>query len=295
MRKYAYFPGCSLEKLAQSYHISAIETTKMLDVELQELEDWNCCGATAYFHVDELLAYTLTARNLAIAERMGLDLVAPCSACYKNSFFTNLHLKEEPELADHINYALEEDNLSYSGSTNVHHLMEVYVNDIGLDEVKNKVSHPLKDLRVAPYYGCQIMRPQKGDEDIEDPHFFEDLISAIGAEPIDYPGRLRCCGGSLILTSREAALNMVYILLKSAVDRGATVIATACPLCQVNLECYQQQVNEEYGTDFSVPVMYFTQLIGLAFGISPKRLGVGRELVPTKEVLAYVQEGGPYE
>jgi len=139
------------------------------------------------------------------------------------------------------------------------------------------------------------MRPQKDNENIEDPHFFEDLISAIGAEPIDYAGRLRCCGGSLILTSREAALNMVYILLKGAVDRGATVIATACPLCQVNLECYQHQVNEEYGTKFSIPVMYFTQLMGLAFGIPPKRLGVGKELVSTKEVLAYVQEGGPYE
>ncbi len=295
MKKYAYFPGCSLEKIAQSYHLSAIETTQKLDIELQELEDWNCCGATAYFHVDELLAYTLTARNLAMAEGMGLDLVAPCSACYKNSFFTNLHLKEDRDLADHINYALEEDNLSYSGSINVHHLMEVYVNDVGLDEIKNKVSHPLKGLRVAPYYGCQILRPQKDNENVEDPRFFEDLISAIGAEPVDYPGRLRCCGGSLILTSREAALNMVYILLKSAVDREAAVIATACPLCQVNLECYQQQVNDEYGTKFSVPVMYFTQLIGLAFGISPKRLGIGRELVPTKEVLAYVHEGGSYE
>lgn len=295
MKKYAYFPGCSLEKLAQSYHHSAIETTRTLDVDLQELEDWNCCGATAYFHVDELLSYTLSARNLAMAERMGLDLVAPCSACYKNSFFTNLHFKEDADLAEHINYALEEDNLRYSGSIDVHHLMEVYVNEIGINEIKSKVSHPLKGLHVAPYYGCQILRPQKDNENIEDPHFFEDLISAIGAEPVDYPGRLRCCGGSLILTSREAALNMVYILLKSAVDRGATVIATACPLCQVNLECYQQQVNEEYGTQFSVPVMYFTQLLGLALGIQPKRLGIGKELVSTKEVLTYVMEGGPYE
>ncbi len=295
MKKYAYFPGCSLEKIAQSYHLSAIETTRKLDVDLQELEDWNCCGATAYFHVDELLSYTLSARNLAMAERKGLDLVAPCSACYKNSYFTNRHLQQDPDLAEHINYALEEDNLSYSGSIAVHHLIEVYVNDVGLEEIKNNVSHPLNGLRVAPYYGCQILRPQKDHEDVEDPHFFEDLISAIGAEPVDYPARLRCCGGSLILTSREAALNMVYVLLQSAEDRGATVIATACPLCQVNLECYQQQVNQEYDTKFSIPVMYFTQLVGLAFGIPPKRLGVGRELVPTKEVLSYVQEGGPYE
>jgi heterodisulfide reductase subunit B len=289
MKKYAYFPGCSLEKMAQSYHKSTLETTRKLDIELQELDDWNCCGATAYFHVDEILAYTLTARNLAMAEKLGLDLVAPCSACYKNSYFTNKNLKQDPDLADHINYALEEDDLSFSGSIAVRHLMEVYVHEVGLEEIKNKVSHPLKGLRVAPYYGCQIMRPQKDNEDTENPQFFEDLLSAIGAEPIDYPGRLRCCGGSLILTSRDAALNMVYILLQSAVDRGATVIATACPLCQVNLECYQQQVNQEYGTDFSVPVMYFTQLVGLAFGIPPKRLGIGRELVPTEEVLSYIE------
>ena len=295
MKKYAYFPGCSLEKMAQSYHMSTMETTRKLDIELQELDDWNCCGATAYFHVDEILAYTLTARNLAMAEKAGLDLVAPCSACYKNSYFTNKNLKQDPDLADHINYALEEDDLSFSGSIAVHHLMEVYVHDVGLEEIKAKVSHPLKGLRVAPYYGCQIVRPRKDHEDIENPKFFEDLLSAVGAEPIDYPGRLRCCGGSLILTSRDAALNMVYILLQSAVDHGATVIATACPLCQVNLECYQQQVNQEYGTNFSVPVLYFTQLVGLAFGVPPKRLGIGKELVSTEEVLSYIEEGEPYE
>jgi heterodisulfide reductase subunit B len=276
--------------MAQSYHVSAIETAKKLNVELQELDDWNCCGATAYFHVDELLAFTLTARNLAMAEKEGLDLVAPCSACYKNSYFTSAYLKEDPDLAEHINYALEEDNLHFSGNINVHHLIEVYVNQVGLEKIKSKVSHPLKGLHVAPYYGCQIIRPQKDDEDIENPHFFEDLVSAMGAEPVDYPPRLRCCGGSLLLSSREAAMNMVYILLKNAVAREAAVIATACPLCQVNLECYQQQVNQEYGTDFSIPVMYFTQLLGLAFGIPPKRLGIGKELVPITEVLSFVQK-----
>jgi heterodisulfide reductase subunit B len=173
--------------------------------------------------------------------------------------------------------------------------MEVFVNEVGLEEVKSKVTNPLKGMRVAPYYGCQILRPRKDHEDVESPQFFEDLMAAVGAEPVDYPGRLRCCGGSLILTSREAALNMVYILLQSAIDRDAAVIATACPLCQVNLECYQQQVNHEYGTNFSIPVLYFTQLIGLAFGIAPKRLGIGKELVSTSKILTYVQEGGSYE
>ncbi len=286
MKEYAYFPGCSLEKIAQSYHLSAIETTRKLGVELKELEDWNCCGATTYFHVDELLAYTLTARNLAMAEKEGLDLVAPCSACYKNSYFTNVYLQEDPELAEHVNFALEEDDLQYSGNISVKHLIEVFVHEVGLEEVKSKVTQPLDGLRVAPYYGCQIVRPKKNGEDIEQPQFFEDLLSAIGADPVEYyPLKIYCCGGSLILTSRRAALNMVRNLLQTAVDQEADVIATACPLCQVNLECYQNQVNQEFGTDLSVPVMYFTQLVGLAMGIDRKSLGIGKELVSATPAL----------
>jgi heterodisulfide reductase subunit B len=279
MKEYAYFPGCSLEKIGLSYHQSSIETTKKVGVQLKELEDWNCCGATTYFHVDELLAYTLCARNLAMAEQENLDLVAPCSACYKNSYFTNKHLKEDAELADHINYALEADNLSYSGKSEVKHLIEVFVDDVGFEQIKEKVTQPLEGLKVAPYYGCQILRPRKNGEDVEQAEFFEDLLSAIGAEPVLYPLKLKCCGGSLLISNREAALSMVHNLLKNATDIGADVIATACPMCQVNLECYQGQVNQEFGTKFSVPVVYFTQLIGLAFGVPGKKLGIGSEIV----------------
>ncbi|MBU2444472.1 MAG: CoB--CoM heterodisulfide reductase iron-sulfur subunit B family protein [Bacteroidetes bacterium] len=290
MKKYAYFPGCSLEKMALSYHDSAIETTRKLGVELIELEDWNCCGATAYFHVDELLAHTLCARNLAMAEKENLDLVAPCSGCYKNMYFANANLKRDPDLAEHINYALEEDNLRFTGSSAVRHLMEVFVNDVGLEEIKTKVTQSLDGLRVAPYYGCQILRPRKDHEDVEEPQFFEDLLSAIGAVPVEFPLKLRCCGGALIITSRPSALSMVRNLLQSAVDSGASVIATACPLCQVNLECYQKQVNQEFGTELSIPVMYFTQLVGLAFGIPPKSLGIGTELVSTRPILSYAEK-----
>jgi heterodisulfide reductase subunit B len=294
MKEFALFPGCSLEKMASSYHVSAVETTHKLGVGLKELEDWNCCGATTYFHVDELLAYTLTARNLAMAEQEGLDLVAPCSACYKNSYFTNAYLKEDPDLADHINFALEEDNLQFSGDIEVRHLMEVYVNEVGLEEVKSQVTSPLEGLRVAPYYGCQIVRPKKDDEDVEQPQFFEDLLSSIGADPIDYnPLKVHCCGGSLILTSRRAALSMVRNLLQSAIASEAAVIATACPLCQVNLECYQKQVNQDFGTELSIPVMYFTQLVGLAMGIAPEKLGIGKELVSAAPVLFADRSAAP--
>ena len=279
MKEYAYFPGCSLEKMAVSYHMSTIETTRKLGITLHELEDWNCCGATTYFYIDELLAYTLCARNLAIAEKTGLDVVAPCSACYKNMYFTAAHLKKDADLAEHINFALEEDNLHLNGNVGVKHLIEVFSQDIDPELLKSKVSKPLKDVRVAPYYGCQIVRPQKEKEDVEQPRFFEDLLSVIGATPVNYPLKMRCCGGSLILSSRTAALSMVRNLLQCAVDSQATVIATACPMCQVNLECYQQQVNQEFGTDFSMPILYFTQLVGLAMGIQPKKLGIGKEFV----------------
>ena len=279
MKQYAYFPGCSLEKIAQSYNVSTQETTNTVGIELKELDDWNCCGATAYFHVDEILAYTLCARNLAMAEKENLDLVAPCAACYKNTYFTNRYLKQDEDMADHINYALEEDDLHFSGTISVRHLMEVFVEDVGLEEVANHVSQPLGDLKVAPYYGCQILRPKKNGEEIEQPQFFEDLLTAIGAEPIDYAVKTRCCGGSVLITSREAALSMIHKLLKNAEDSGADVIATSCPMCQLNLECYQNQVNQEYGTNFNIPVVYFTQLLGLAFGIPNKRLGIGSELI----------------
>jgi heterodisulfide reductase subunit B len=286
MKKYAYFPGCSLEKMALSYHKSALETTRVLGVELEELEDWNCCGATTYFHLDEILANTLVARNLAMAEKKGLDFVAPCSACYKNAYFTNSYIQEDADLAEHINFALEADDLQLSGNLKVHHLIEIFVDDIGVEEVKNKTTRNLEDLKVAPYYGCQIVRPRKNGENVEDPQFFEELLTAIGADVIDFANKTRCCGGSLLITNRRAALDMIRHLLKNAEDSGANVIATACPLCQVNLECYQTQVNEEFGTDFSIPVMYFTQLLGLAFGIHPKKLHIGSELVSIMPVLS---------
>lgn len=294
MKTYAYFPGCSLEKMANSYHVSALETTRALGVELKELEDWNCCGATAYFHVDELLAFTLCARNIAMAEKEKLDLVAPCSGCYKNMYFTREHLTHDADLAEHINEALAEDNLRFNGTSSIRHLIEVFVRDIGLETIKAKVTHPLKGLRVAAYYGCQILRPRKhAKEDVERPRFFEDLVAACGATPVDYLLRLSCCSGALIITNRQAALSLVRNLLDCAVRSRAAVIVTACPLCQVNLECYQKQVNREFGTNLNVPVMYFTQLLGLALGIPPKRLGIGSELVAVMPAIEQARQAEP--
>jgi heterodisulfide reductase subunit B len=262
-----------------------METARALGVELEEVEDWNCCGATAYFHVDEILATTLSARNIAMAEKQGKDLAVPCSGCFKNMYWANMNLKQDKDLADHVNYALEADDLKFNGSIEVNHMIEVFVNEVGLAEIKKHVTRPLKNLKVAPYYGCQLVRPRKADENVEDPRFFEDLMTAIGATPVAYPMRLRCCGASLIATNKKAALSMIKALLETAEDAGADVIATACPLCQLNLEVYQTEINNELGTDLSMPILYFTQLMGLSFGIPAKKLGIGTEVVASPEVL----------
>jgi len=286
-KRFAYYPGCSLETTAASYHVSAVETATALGVEFVEVEDWNCCGATSYSGIDDLLAHTLCARNLAIAEREGLDVVAPCSACFKNLHSANQHLKDEPDLAEHINFALEADDLRYSGTGHVHHLIHLFVGTVGLDAVKARVKHPLKGLKVAPYYGCMIVRPRRHDEwDKPDVRFFEDLLKAIGADPVQFAFRMRCCGASLVATNRKAALGLIRDILHNALQSGAEVISTTCPLCQLNLEAYQDAVNREFGTDYHIPVVYFTQLMGVAFGISSKKLGFGGEFVPATPVLA---------
>ena len=289
MKRYAYFPGCSAETVSASYHLSTIETGAKLGVQFEEIEDWNCCGATPYTNIDELLAHTLCARNLAIAERTGLDVVAPCNACFKNLYHANEDLKKDADLAEHMNFALEADGLRYGGTVGVHHLIHVFVRDVGLDAIKQKVTHPLKGLKVAAYYGCQLVRPDRDDGfDPAGPRYFEDLVGALGAKPVAFAHRLRCCGASLMIGHRRAALAMVRELLRGAAQAEADVIATACPLCQLNLECYQKDVNREFGTAYEIPVLYFTQLMGLAMGISAKKLGIGTEMIAPQKVLECV-------
>ncbi len=192
----------------------------------------------------------------------------------------------DKDLAEHINYALEADDLQLKGTLKIHHLIDIFAEEIGSEAISEKVSTSLEGLKVAPYYGCQIVRPRKSSDNVEAPTFFEGIIEALGADAVDFANKTRCCGGSLLLTNRRAALDMIRILLQNAERSGAEIIATACPLCQVNLECYQTQVNEEFGTSYKIPVVYFTQLIGLALGIAPKKLGIGSELISTQPLLS---------
>jgi heterodisulfide reductase subunit B len=271
---------------------------KELGAELEELDDWNCCGATAYMAVDEVKACVMASRNLAIAEKAGhKELLAPCSACYTVLNKTKHYLHESPSVEAVIQTALKQANLTYGGNVPVRHPLDVLVNDIGLDEIKKHVKQPLKGLKVAPYYGCQIVRPYSTFDDQYNPTTMDRLLEAIGCTIVTYPLKTRCCGGSLTGTLPEPGVLCSYILLKEAVKRGANVVATVCPLCQFNLDCYRDKMAAKWGDEtipdpnnpearipvgphLNLPVVYFTQLMGLAFGMSEKELGLHRGFAP---------------
>ncbi len=277
---YIYYPGCSAHAGGRAYDESIQAIAPKLGVELKELEDWNCCGATAYMNVNEVLSFSLTARNLALAEKENKPVCTACSACYTNLAKTNVYLHKFPELKAKVDTALAEANLTYNGNVETKHFLDVVVTAIGLDKVKSLVKKPLSGLKVAPYYGCQILRPLSGEKDPENPVMLEQLLEAIGATPTKFALKTWCCGGSLMGTNDAVALRLCRNLLMNAVEDGADVIAVTCPLCQTNLEAFQPRVNAMFGTSFKIPVLYFTQLMGMAFDMPDRSLGLARSIIP---------------
>jgi heterodisulfide reductase subunit B len=290
--KYLYYPGCSLKSTGVAYEESILKVFQALDIQYEELDDWNCCGATAYMAVDELKAYALASRNLAIAEQQKpadqetIDIIAPCAACYLVLFKTENYLNTKSEKSKKIHDALGEAGLSYTGKARVRHPLDVLINDIGLDTIKEKSVKPLSGMKVASYYGCQILRPYSTFDNPDDPRSMDQVVEALGGEPVDWPLKTRCCGASLTGTVEEVGLRLSYILVKEAQKRGADVIATACPLCQHNLECYQDRMSQKYEEKVNFPVVYFSQLMGMAFGLEKKSLGLQRLFIPFEPALA---------
>ncbi|RCK76599.1 MAG: CoB--CoM heterodisulfide reductase subunit B [Ignavibacteriae bacterium] len=288
--KYAYYPGCSLEKTQRGYDESVREIFKTLEQELIEIEDWNCCGATIYMSVKETVSLAVSARNLALAEKMGLDIIAPCSSCFTILAKTNRILSQIPEMHKNVNEALAESGLSYSGKTRVRHPLDILVNDIGIESIIHKAKRSLNGLKVAPYYGCQIVRPEKGFDDRENPILMDKLFSKCGADIVYYPMKVRCCGGMLMTTFEETALKLNKELLECAEKHQADVIVTTCPLCHMNLEGYQDKINEIYNTNFKIPILYFTQLLGIVLGLSESKLGLDSAFIPVTPKLKSIME-----
>ena len=285
--KYAYYPGCSLERSSAAYDVSFREVAALLRIELEELDDWNCCGATEYFSQEELTACAVIARNLALVGPQSDQLVAPCAACYLNLKKTDHLMAENPDISGRISQALAAGGLSYrAGRVRVRHSLDVIHTDIGETAIRDKVVRPLTGLRVAPYYGCQVVRPLDGFDNPEHPTKLDELFTWLGAEVVDYPVKTHCCSGHMTQISEPQAYELIRRLLASAVDHGADMILCMCPMCQLNLDAYQSHVNGHFKTNFKVPIVFFTQMLGIAFGIEPQRLGFGKEIVPAEPVIS---------
>ena len=292
--KYAYYPGCSLERNAAAYDHSVREVSDLLGIRLQEIDDWNCCGATEYFSQNELAACAVIARNLALVEPQTDQVVAPCAACYLNLAKTDKLMVDHPEFGKEVNQCLAAGGLKYEpGRVTVRHMLDVIVDDIGETAVRDKVVRPLAGLRVAPYYGCQVVRPIDNNDNPEYPMKMDHLLSWLGAEVVDYPVKAHCCGGHMTQISEPQAFELIRRLLQNAHDYDADMIVCMCPMCQLNLDGYQGRVNGFFGTEFKLPIMYFTQMMGIAFGIDPQKLGFGKELVTAMPVLEAKLGGQP--
>jgi len=285
---YFYYPGCSLEGTGREYDFSTRAIMKVLGVDLLELDDWTCCGASAAEAVSKLLSLVLPARNLALAERTGndADFLVPCSACYLNHKRVEEQVKQDSDLRDHINEALAGEGLSFGGGTKVRHLLDVMANDIGAKAIEDRVKTPLSGLKVAPYYGCQGLRPYPCFDDPEKPRSMEPLIKAAGADVHPFEMAAKCCGGALMTTKPEAGIVLVEALLKAA--EGADCIVTVCPLCQMNLESYQNRASKLARRDLQISILYLPQLIGLALGLSRKEVKINHNMAVTSQFEAKV-------
>jgi heterodisulfide reductase subunit B len=261
--KYAYYPGCSLERNAAAYDVSVRALADLFGIRLVEIDDWNCCGATEYFSQDELTACAVIARNLALVDS-GLDqVVAPCAACYLNLKKTDRLMAEDARLGAKVNTALAAGGLSYRpGRVRVRHLLEILHDDVGEAAV------------------CD-----KGEDSTEYPMQMDELLGWLGAEVVDYPVKAHCCGGHMTQISEPQALELIRRLLSSAVEYDADLIACMCPMCQLNLDAYQGRVNGFFKTHYRMPIVYFTQVLGVAFGIGLDELGFGKEIVAARPVI----------
>ncbi len=282
--KYAYYPGCSLHSTAREYDISTRAISQALGIELEEIPGWSCCGATSAHMTSGLLSLALPARNLLLAQELGLDTLVCCAACYSRFKAANKAMSSNEDSRAQVNEIV---GSPYNGEVRVRHFLDVLVTEYGLDALREKMSRQLTGLRVAAYYGCLLVRPPEVVEfdDPENPTSMDELTTALGAEAVDWPYKTECCGGSLALTRTDVVLKLSRDILQMAADEGAECIVVACPLCQSNLDLRQAQINKRYETEFVLPILYFTQLVGLGLGMGARELGLNKLTVSPQKLL----------
>ncbi|MDI6889099.1 MAG: CoB--CoM heterodisulfide reductase iron-sulfur subunit B family protein [Methanocellales archaeon] len=285
--KFAYYPGCYLHGTALEYDMSTRAVCRKLGIELIELDDWNCCGAV---EANNSLSIPLSARNLALAERMGLNIVAPCSVCFHKLSKANKMVKGDEKFRKKINEMIDG---QYQGGVEVRHLLDIIVNEVGLERVSKDVKVPLEGVKAVPYYGCLIVRPSEiaKFDDPEDPQSLDDLIKATGAECLPYSHKVSCCGGGLLANKEDFALDMAKKIIDSAKRAGSNCIVVTCPLCHTMLDFQQSNIGSRYGITIDLPVLYFTQLLGLALGLGVKELGLDKNIVSPMKLLESIGIG----
>jgi heterodisulfide reductase subunit B len=286
--RYAYYPGCSAESTARDMHQSTLAVAGALGIEMIEPKGWTCCGATAGHQTDGVLAASLPAANLAKIKDMGLDCVVNCAACYNRFKVANHEISTDAAMRKSVGEAIGRD---YDGSVKVRHFIEVLLEDVGLNKIGKAVRRPLQGLKVACYYGCLLVRPPKvvNFDDPENPVSLDKLVKAVGGESLDWPYKVECCGGGLSLSRTDVVVNLTDSILAMAKGEGADCVAVSCPMCQVNLDLRQQDIKRQTGRDYQTPVVYITQLLGLALGIDSGKLGFSKLMVPATNVLEKVR------
>lgn len=297
--KIPYYPGCTLHERAKDFDTSARECASALGIELEELPIWTCCGAVFPLVTDSVIEILAAVRNLSYASRIGDKVVTLCSFCYHVLKRANHVMREDPEKREKANLYLRADTKAreavesyttedYTGQVEVIHYIEMLRDVVGFEALAKKVKTPLKGLKVAPYYGCMLLRPkaEMKFDDPEQPTIFEDFLGAIGCDVVDFPMKTECCGGFQIVNDEELAVACSQNVVTSARKRGADVIVTTCPLCRYNLDKKQEEMAERVRGFQKIPVIYFTQLLGLALGIPEDHLDFTGNYVDPRPVLA---------
>lgn len=295
--KFAFFPGCVSRGGCPELYPAAKKVCAQLGIELDELQDRGatCTGAGVLQEKNQFLGDVLNARTFAIAEGLGLPIMVICSTCQGVMSQANRRLKTDPDYLARVNEQLREEGLEYKGTASPRHLLWVMVEDIGIDILKTYVRRPLSGLRLAPFYGCYIVRPSDDLEfklyrDREDS--LERVMEALGAEPVDFPGKTRCCGFPILTINEKNSVQMVANHTTSAKQLGADALVTPCPLCHLNLDGYQPSAMRQTQQDINMPIIHLPQLVGLAMGFDPKELGLSRHIISTKKVLSKIQVAG---
>ncbi len=287
--KLAYYPGCVAQESGRELDMATRWVCRALGIELVEFPSFSCCGSGFVDEANEVLNIAINARNLAIAERAGLDLLTICSTCQGMLTLANVRLKD-PAVRARVDGALKPLGIEYRATVKVKHLLRVLTEDVGLDAIRAKVRRPLAGLRVGAFYGCHLLRPadEMGWESGEEPHAFEDLLGAVGATPVDYRGRVMCCGFPIQFVKPDTAARIAGRQILDAKGHGADAMATPCPLCHISLDAYQNHAARAVQQPLDMPVFHLPQVVGLALGATPEELGLARHLVPTEPALAKI-------